>query len=88
MGWRVLDFGAGTGATVKAAFESAFKAAGAPTNAALFEVRDTGSLQFYFSPGAAILFESTLKTLDTRRGEAPPPGARLVVGSPETWQAR
>ncbi len=93
MGWKRVDFS--DDALVRnlpdaltQAFEGAFLAAGAPGNAALFESRDGPRLSFHFSPGAAALFEQTLGTLGPKRGSAPPAGARLLVGSAETWAAR
>jgi hypothetical protein len=59
-----------------------------PGNAALFELTDPAGVQFFFSPGAAVLFEATLSTFTTKRGEAPPPAARLAVGDAETWAPR
>lgn len=90
MGWKRLDFGGDALArklpdAVTEGFTVAFAAAGAPGNAALFEFHDDAGLHYYFSPGAAALFENTLSTLGPRAGSAPPPGARLLVGNADTW---
>jgi hypothetical protein len=93
MGWKRVDFSEDALArnlpeALTRAFETAFLTAGAPGNAALFEHRSEGRLHFYFSPGAVSLFETTLGTLGPKRASAPPAGARLLVGSAETWVAR
>jgi hypothetical protein len=93
MGWKRVEFSEDALArklpeALTKAFETAFLTAGAPGNAALFEHRSDGRLHYYFSPGAAALFETTLGTLGPKRGSAPPSGARLLVGSAETWAGR
>lgn len=90
MSWKRLDVdpdavARGAAAALTAAFAAAFANAGAPRNAALFEGGEDGGLQFYFSPGACLLFEQTLKTFALKKTGAPPPGARLAVGDPGTW---
>ncbi|MGE4062820.1 MAG: hypothetical protein AB7E79_05580 [Rhodospirillaceae bacterium] len=91
MGWRRVEFGEDALArklpeALKETFARAFEAAGAPGNAALFEHREGNRIQYYFSPGASALLESTLSTLGPKRAGAPPAGARLLVGNAETWK--
>jgi hypothetical protein len=93
MGWKRLEFGEDAlgrklPEALSEAFAAAYSTAGAPGNAALFESRDGNRLAYYFSPGAAALFEKTLSTLGPKRTGAPPPGARLLVGSAENWTSK
>ncbi len=90
MGWKRLDVAAdavtrGTADALKASFEAAYAAAGAPRNAALFEMADAEGLHLYFSPGAAAIFESDMKILPLKSASAPPAGARLTVGDTAMW---
>ncbi len=90
MGWKRLDVmgdavARGAAAAVKAAFAAAYAKAGAPRNAALFEVTDPEGVQFYFSPGGADVFDAALKALPLKPAGAPPAGARLAVGDAAMW---
>ena len=89
MGWKRIDVtrdavARGTAAAVTAAFEAAYAQAGAPRNAALFEVTDTNGLQFYFSPGGADVFAASMNTLSLKPASAPPAHA-LAVGDATMW---
>jgi hypothetical protein len=80
MSWKRVDMAAeavrrGTAAALKASFETAFTQAGAPRNAALFELTDPTGVHFYFSPGAAVLFEATLRP-PALPSATPKPGRR------------
>lgn len=90
MGWKRIEFGRdacarGLPEGLIASFREVFAAAGAPGNAALFETTDNGGVTFYFSPGAAALFEATLQALGPKRANAPPATARLAVGEAGIW---
>lgn len=90
MGWKRIEFrkdacARGLPDALIASFRAVFVAAGAPGNAALFEAADGASVTFYFSPGAAVLFEATLRALGHKPANAPPAGARLAVGEAGVW---
>lgn len=90
MGWKRLEFSQeacarGLPQAMIASFKDVFAAAGAPGNAALFEEKDGARVTFYFSPGAATLFEGTLQAFAPKRADAPPANARLAVGDINNW---
>ena len=90
MGWKRIEFGKdacarGLPEGLIASFREVFVAAGAPGNAALFETTDNGCVTYYFSPGAAALFDATLQALGPKRANAPPARARLAVGDAGIW---
>ncbi len=88
MTWKRLDVSPDAAATLKIAFAETFERAGQPRNAALFEVAAEGAMRLYLSPGAAVLFEATLKVMVPKGAGAPPPGAALVVGDAGMWSRR
>jgi hypothetical protein len=86
MTWQRLDLSPDAAAALRTAYEAAFERAGRPRNAALFQVAAEGSVEVYFSPGAAALFEAQLRALGAKRAGAPPCDAVLAVGDPLFWK--